>query len=189
MLRLGLSWYLGNDPREVALTTGVRGKPRLAEASPLHFNVTHSDGLALIAFTTIGEIGVDVEAVDRRVESLDIANSNFTRKEAAIIASAGSPDEQAKIFLRFWTRKEAVLKAAGGGLLYGLDSVDVSGEPPGVVDLAVGARSRWLVRDLAGVDGYAAAIAVSPGDWKVREWQFGCGEAMVRVAAEFPGLW
>jgi 4'-phosphopantetheinyl transferase len=188
MLRLGLSWYLGNNPREVALTTGLRGKPRQAEASPLHFNVTHRDCLALIAFTTIGEVDIDVEAVDRRVESLDIANSNFTRKEAEAIAVAGSLEEQRKHFLRFWTRKEAVLKAAGGGLLYGLDSVDVSGEPPG-------GRSRR---------GRGIALAGEGFSWNRRVSRCDCGgsrrlenggaaDRLRRsggsLATHFPGLW
>lgn len=190
MLRLGLGWYLGRSPREIALTMGWRGKPGLVEPSALHFNVTHCGGVGLIAFTTVGEAGIDVEGFDRKVESLDIADANFTRNEARLIAAAGSPDEQTKTFLRFWTRKEAVLKAAGGGLLDGLDSVDVSGEPPGVVEVrAADAQPRWLVRDLAGMDGFASAIAAPPGDWKIREWEIDCAAAMARLVGRFPELW
>src|ERR1700678_798338 len=61
ILRMGLALYLQAIPREVALTTGLYGKPRLAKRSGLYFNVAHSGGLALLAFTTMGEIGVDVE--------------------------------------------------------------------------------------------------------------------------------
>ena len=197
MLRIGLGWYLAQRPGKIGLTTGWRGKPELVEHSPLHFNVTHCGGLALIAFTTIGEVGIDVEAIDRDVESLDIANSNFTRKESRMIAAAASREEQTRVFLRFWTRKEAVLKAAGGGLLHGLDSVDVSEEPPGVVELGgelgEGGASRWLVRDIegidgkAGTDGYAAAIAAPAGNWNMRMWAINLDEAIVRTDARFPG--
>ena len=193
MLRMGLGWYLGKHPGKIELVTGWRGKPELAEASALHFNVTHCHEFALIAFTTAGELGVDVEAIDRTVEAQDIANENFTQNEAALIAAAGTPEEQAKVFLSFWTRKEAVLKATGGGLLHGLHTVDVSDEPPGVVELGgeadAGGGSRWLVRDIEGIEGFASAIAAPVGDWVVRQWPIRCGEAIQRLGAKFPGLW
>jgi 4'-phosphopantetheinyl transferase len=188
MLRMGLGWYLGKAPGEIGLTTGWRGKPRLAEASELHFNVTHCDGLGLIAFTAVGEVGIDVEAVGRDVEALDIANSNFTANEAAAIAAAGSEPEQIAVFLRFWTRKEAVLKAAGGGLLQGLDTVDVSREPPGIVEadgVEAGDESRWLVRDLEGLEGFTGAIAAPPEDWSIRLWTIRNEDAIQRLSTEF----
>lgn len=188
MLRVGLGWYLGEAPGEIGLTNGWRGKPRLAEASGLHFNVTHCDGLGLIAFTTIGEVGIDIEAMGRDIEALDIADSNFTRNEAAAIAAAGAEREQIAVFLRFWTRKEAVLKAAGGGLLQGLDTVDVSSEPPGIVEadgVEAGNGSRWLVRDMKGLDGYVAAIAAPPGEWSIRMWTIRSEDAIQRLSARF----
>jgi 4'-phosphopantetheinyl transferase len=192
MLRLGLCWYLGRTPREIALTTGWRGKPSLAEPLGLHFNVTHCGGLALIAFTTLGEVGIDVEAAQRDVEALDIANSNFTAGEAAIIASAATAEEQASIFLCFWTRKEAVLKATGGGLLQGLDTVDVSQNSPSLVKLSVGSdvsgESCWLVRNLEGIEGFFGAVAAPPGDWSIQEWEIRCEDAFHRFEARFPGI-
>jgi 4'-phosphopantetheinyl transferase len=192
MLRLGLGWYLGRPPREVVLTTGWRGKPCLDEPSGLQFNVTHCDGLALMAFTTGGEVGIDVESVQRNVEALDIANANFTPTEAAMIASVGTAREQSSIFLRFWTRKEAVLKAAGGGLLHGLDTVDVSQDSPSLAKLSGGREARaetcWLLRDLEGIEGFVGAVAAPPGDWSIREWDIRCEDAFRRIEARFPGV-
>jgi 4'-phosphopantetheinyl transferase len=193
MLRVGLGWYLGRVPSRIALTTGWRGKPGLAEPCGLYFNVSHCERLALIAFTTVGEIGIDVEAFQRDVEALEIATADFTAVEAAMIAAAGTRQEQISIFLRLWTRKEAVLKAAGGGLLDGLNSADVSRDPPGVVRLGkdAGGESRWLVRDLGGIDGFAGAVAAPPGgwpgqEWSIREWPIRCEDALHRLAARFP---
>jgi 4'-phosphopantetheinyl transferase len=188
MLRLGLAWYLEQPPREIRLTTGWRGKPRLADPSELHFNVSHCGGLALIAFTTVGEVGVDVEALGRDVEAVDIATSNFTRNEAALIASAPNPEEQVLLFLRFWTRKEAVLKADGCGIFDGLDSVDVSQPAANLVRLREGdnIESGWLVRDLNMVDGFAGSIAAPPGDWSIRKWNIRCEDAIRCFVARFP---
>ena len=105
----------------------------------------------MIAFTTVGEVGIDVEEQQREVEALEIASSHFTEKETAIIAAATTPEEQTSSFFRIWTRKEAVLKAAGCGIQQGLDTIDVSQQHTNLVELLGSpdeiAGTTWLVRD------------------------------------------
>ena len=150
MLRLGLAMYLEKAPQKIALATNRHGKPCVAECSALHFNVSHSGGLGAIAFTTEGEVGIDVEAIRCDVGALEIASAHFTRNEAAMVAAAATAQEQASAFLRLWTRKEAVLKAAGCGLLGGLEGVDVSHEPLDQVKLCGatgdGTESYWRIQ-------------------------------------------
>ena len=157
MLRLGLAWYLESAPRKIALNANHYGKPCLATRSALHFNVSHSGGLGVIAFTTAGEVGIDVEAIRCNVDAVEIASAHFTRREAAMIAEAPTAQAQASAFLRLWTRKESVLKAAGCGLLGGLDAVDVSQEPLNPVRLRgatdASGESCWRVQDLEPIDG------------------------------------
>jgi 4'-phosphopantetheinyl transferase len=171
MLRLGLAWYLQKTPQKILLATNCHGKPHLAEDASLHFNVTHSGGLGLIAFTTLGEVGIDVEAIQRDVEALDIASENFTSNEAAMIAEARTPQDQTSIFLHLWTRKEAVLKAAGCGIPRGLDTVDVSQQPVNIVRFSSApggiTESCWRVQDLESIDGFTGAIAAPVGDWSI----------------------
>jgi len=186
MLRLGLGWYLGRAPREILLSVGPFGKPYLAGRAELFFNVAHCDGLGVIAFSTLGEVGVDVEAAHRTVEAMEIASAFFTAREAESIASAGQ--EQNSAFLRIWTRKEAVLKAVGCGLQQSLDSLDVTEELVGLNDGAtVSGASRWRVLDLAPKHGFAAAIAAAPGAWSVEAWDVSCEDAVERVLGRFPG--
>ena len=97
-------------------------------SAAVRFNVTHSEGLGLIAFSIASEVGIDVETIGRDVEMLELAAANFTTNEAAMVAAAQTEDEQARFFFRLWTRKEAVLKAAGCGIANGLKGVDVSCE-------------------------------------------------------------
>lgn len=174
VVRLGLAWYLNKTPGEVTLTTGEYGKPHLTDPSGLYFNVTHAQELGLIAFTTIGEVGIDVEKVRQVIEALEIASTNFTRNESAMIAAAVTQREQARTFLRLWTRKEAVLKATGFGIVRGLDTVDVSQHSAQLVSLdGVNDAPRgscWLLRDLELRDGFVGAIAAPPGDWSIRQW-------------------
>ncbi len=182
MLRLGLARYLETTPQKIVMATNRHGKPFLAEGSALHFNVSHSGGLGAIAFTTVGEVGIDVESIQRDVEALEIATANFTRSETAMIAAADSAQEQARIFLRFWTRKEAVLKAAGCGLLGGLEGFDVSRAPLDQIRLcsATGEmdESDWRIRDLELMEGFAGAVAAPTGDWSVRQHSLDCEETI-----------
>jgi 4'-phosphopantetheinyl transferase len=174
MLRMGLAWYLDKAPQEIILTTDSRGKPYLAESSALHFNVTHCEGLGLIAFTTLGEVGIDVEDSHRDVEALDVASANFTSNETAMIAAAETLREQASVFLRLWTRKEAVLKASGHGIQGGLATFDVSQQPPAMVKLSrasdVDSETCWLVQDLELANEFTGAVAAPAGDWSILQW-------------------
>jgi 4'-phosphopantetheinyl transferase len=179
MLRLGLAWFLGRPPQEIALTMNRHGKPSLAEASALKFNVTHSEGMGLIAFTTVGEVGIDVEAIEREVEALEMASANFTMNEAAMVAAANTAQEQASIFLHLWTRKEAVLKAVGRGIVDGLNAVDVSQEPVNRVRLKDDiADSYWRIRDMEGIEGFVGAIAAPAGDWSILQKIVTCEEVL-----------
>jgi 4'-phosphopantetheinyl transferase len=173
MLRLGLAKYLGRDPRTIELVMNSYGKPYLPEAAGLWFNVSHSGNMGLIAFATVGEVGIDVEARQDGIEVLEIAAANFTYKEQLRIAAAVTQEEQISIFLRLWTRKEAVLKAVGRGIGSGLEMVDVAHESLNLVYLAdVGERTAetcWKVMDLELADGYAAALAAPAGEWSVSQ--------------------
>lgn len=185
MLRFGLAWYLHKTPAESRLTTGWRGKPRLAEDLGLFFNVAHSDGLGMLAFATSGEVGIDVESTHREVEGVDIAAIHFTPTEAAMIAAANTVEEQNRMFLRLWTRKEAVLKAAGTGIAAGLDAVDVSQGTGSVVRFGTApdgvSESWWLIQDINPINGFIGAVAAQRGDWSVMQWQISCDDFIHRV--------
>lgn len=189
MLRLGLGWYLGRNPREIVLRVGKYGKPYVDGG--LFFNVSHCRALGVIGFATQGEVGVDVEAMDRSVEAMEIASSYFTANETAWIASHGMEAERARAFLRLWTRKEAVLKAAGWGIVHGLDRVDVLEElvtlDAGAIEAANSGRLDWRVRDLPRTDGHWGAIAAASADWSMLQWNIGWETMAARFQSRFPG--
>jgi 4'-phosphopantetheinyl transferase len=109
-----------------------------------------------------------------------------------MIAAAATPAEQAGVFLRLWTRKEAVLKAAGCGLLGGLDGVDVSQEPLNPVRLHgatdSSAESCWRVQDLELIGGFAGAVAAPAGNWSVVERPVGYEEAIGGLRGRISGV-
>jgi 4'-phosphopantetheinyl transferase len=102
--------------------TGEFGKPALAGARAggrLSFNISHTRGLVACAIAE-DEVGVDVETADRRVD-LNLARSVFAPEEERLLNSAPAA-ARASLFLRFWTLKEAFIKATGEGLARPLKS-------------------------------------------------------------------
>jgi 4'-phosphopantetheinyl transferase len=130
-LRVILGGYLGAPPAEVSYSENAFGKPGLggnrADAG-LSFNTSHSDALALIAVSRCRRLGIDIERLRPLVEAERIAASYFAAGEAAAFAALPAGDRVAG-FYNAWTRKEAVVKALGGGLSIPLDSFEVSLRP------------------------------------------------------------
>ena len=109
---------------ELAFAAGEFGKPRLAQAPALHFNLAHSDDTAVIAISNAGEVGVDVEVQREVPDASALAVLHFTPEERNELASAPA-DQVDRVFLRGWTRKEACLKAVGVGLSLAPSSFEV----------------------------------------------------------------
>jgi 4'-phosphopantetheinyl transferase len=124
-LRLILSRYLTIDPAEIQFCYSPYGKPTLAAdcvSWPLHFNLSHSQGLALYAVTCDRLVGVDLEWI-RPIEAANLAARFFSDQEYQQLAQL-EPVEQQAAFFRAWTIKEAYLKAIGRGI-GGLEQVEV----------------------------------------------------------------
>jgi 4'-phosphopantetheinyl transferase len=118
LLRCLLGAYLGLDPAQVRFAFGTYGKPRLDPVcSPhgLQFNLSHAANAAIFAFCRGRSVGVDVEQVDPNVAWDSVAPRFFHAGEVAVLRRL-LPPEQARTFFRFWTVKEAYLKARGWGL-------------------------------------------------------------------------
>jgi 4'-phosphopantetheinyl transferase len=167
VLRWLLAREVGCDPQDVGLSAGAHGKLSIEDAG-IEFNVAHSKGVALIALSRVGTVGIDIEHVDRQVEALDVARSSFHTDEVARLEQTVE-GERAVAFYRCWTRKEAVVKADGCGLMLPLNSftvgMDEGSAAEEVVRLGAGSGSHeanetsYYVRDLRVGDGLVAALA------------------------------
>lgn len=148
-LRALLSDRTGVPAASLEFAYGPNGKPVLAApaASGWHFNLSHSADLAVYAFSRAGDVGVDVEVLRALRESDAIAASIFSPMERAAYASL-RPGERARGFLRCWTRKEALMKALGGGFSESPQPRDLSPHPD------------WRVRNFLPAWGFVAAFAV-----------------------------
>lgn len=128
-----LASYLGRDPKDLAFTRTVEGKPQLASAeSGIWFNLSNTRGLVACAVARAKELGVDVENTAAREANLDVARRYFSEAECRAL-EARPPEERPARFFQYWTLKEAYLKARGLGLSYPLDAFTLEIAPDSAV--------------------------------------------------------
>lgn len=143
-LRKRLGAIVGQDPSSLRFEYGDQGKPALADGPC--FNLSHAGGFACLAVHPDLEVGLDIEA-HRDVED-EIADRFFSASEVAALSHLSGQDRQAGFF-RCWTRKEAVIKALGGGLSIPLDAFDVSLDERAAtldrLDPAYGTAADWAL--------------------------------------------
>ncbi|HEV7491722.1 MAG TPA: 4'-phosphopantetheinyl transferase superfamily protein [Rhodanobacteraceae bacterium] len=153
-----------NLPEAPEIARTDRGKPYAPALAGIDFNLSHARDHVLIAIARNQPLGVDLERVDRRIEIVDLARRYFARAEADALEALPETARPAA-FLRLWTCKEAVLKAIGEGLSFGLDRVaftlGAGGIPIGPVALATeaGPPHEWRVALLEPADGFLGALA------------------------------
>lgn len=163
MLRCLLGCYLGRDPAEIKIAYGTAGKPVALNACGIEFNVTHSGQRAAVAVTRGCEIGIDREQRRIVAEMDSIARRYFCDGEAAAIMGL-SEGERERAFFCCWARKEAYIKATGGGLEIPLHAFEVNVNPHAPARLLHVEGSRdaaagWTLRDLWLHPDDAAAVA------------------------------
>lgn len=118
LLRTRLSQYTDVGPAAWTFDALPGGKPFIASASgqpALAFNLSHTHGFVACAIAPGGEVGIDVESVDRALDGRRIATRYFSKAENDWL-DACDGRERAIRFIELWTLKEAYIKAIGRGL-------------------------------------------------------------------------
>ena len=132
LVRLTLSIYGPTAPTEWRFVTNAHECPFVetsqAGTPPLHFNVSHTDGLVALAVTRGHRIGVDVERVTRKVTD-GVAERHFAPAEVRALRALPDADQH-RAFFEYWTLKEAYIKARGKGLALPLDAFAFGLRPP-----------------------------------------------------------
>lgn len=179
LLRQLLGSYLQLPAHQIAFVYGEHGKPELAAEqaqSGARFNISHAQGVALLAFTWHREVGVDIEQVRPLDDGEQIAERFFSKQEVAVF-TAVPPEQKSQAFFNCWTRKEAFIKVIGEGLSCPLDSFDVTlkpGEPAELLQVkgSQEAAARWKLENLEPATGYAGAVIAEGREWRLRTWQW-----------------
>jgi 4'-phosphopantetheinyl transferase len=172
-LRRILGGYCECPPAEICFRANRFGKPELAgEPSSLHFSLSHSRCVAVLAVAHGHPVGVDVEEV-KPIER-EVADGHFSASELSQLS--GLPgDAWLSSFYRCWTRKEAILKAEGVGLSRALDSFDVGvlpDQPPALLGTRQQFSYPWKLYDVSPASGTTGALAIAHSNARLAYFSF-----------------
>jgi 4'-phosphopantetheinyl transferase len=149
--------YLHVDPSSVRLARAPTRKPELLGA-PLRVSLAHSGEVALVAVTKSHDVGVDVETLRDGVDRWSLVDHALTPRERHRL-EAVPPMQRASAFLSMWTRKEALLKAAGVGLAVDPRLVELDGPSIRALPPELGSVADWILFDLP-LPNHVGAVAV-----------------------------
>ena len=138
----------------------------------MQFNLSHSQGLGLLAVSGEHRLGVDVEALRESVDYANIARRFFAPAEVEELLALPI-EQQPQAFFTCWTRKEAYIKGLGQGLAVPLDRFTVSltpGQPPRLSDSA--GTGDWRLFEIEPGGGFIAALAVEGAVAGIRCWDW-----------------
>jgi 4'-phosphopantetheinyl transferase len=171
LTRIVAGGLLGIAPGDVSFETacancgGPHGKPKMP-GGVLEFSITHSRRRVGVAFAHHLPVGIDVEDVTADRLGAALALTVLAPAEQAALASLPE-DRRSDGFLRYWTRKEALLKATGLGLSVSPELVTVTapGDSPALLAWTATpalAQPAYL-HDLDPGPAQVAALAVLGG--------------------------
>ena len=177
LLRETLSRLVDAEPAELALEFTGHGKPQLKEnRQNIQFNLSHSGEVVMLGVAREMEIGVDVEQIRPLSRRDQIAQGILSPEEWSLYSELSEHQRQ-QAFFTIWTRKEAIVKAVGRGLLFPLTELEVSFQQGEARLLrfgeAVGDDVPWHLSEITCPAGYLAALATkSPIEsLEVHDWQ------------------
>jgi 4'-phosphopantetheinyl transferase len=163
ILRRLVAERLGLAPDAVAFIYRDHGRPAVVGDSTLDFNLSHSGNRAMFAFSRNARVGADLEALDQDLDVMALAERYFHPNETTALRQLPQPLRR-PAFFACWTRKEAIVKATGDGLLAApLDAFEVSVAPDAPPRILAAARlvpDAWSLHTIDELPGYAATIAV-----------------------------
>lgn len=153
-----LAQHLDLHTQQIQIAISPLGKPYLAQPMhALHFNISHSQHIGLIALSTKHAIGIDIEAVYPLQDKRFLLKEILSAEEQHYCAQ--SQDDSA--FFKCWTGKEAAVKAMGTGIQQPLSAISML--PTGELDYRVSLEQylpdlqAW---QLPVAEGYVASLAL-----------------------------
>jgi 4'-phosphopantetheinyl transferase len=153
-----LSRYVGRPPHTLLFGTGRHGKPYLRGPGAPKFNLSHTDGWALLAVCD-SEVGVDVERIRTDLDPVALAERFFSRREVVAVRSGGPA-----LFFRYWVCKESYAKALGKGLRNGMPEVALTLPADGPAGGPTEMTGSWRLYELAPDPDCPAALVVGARD-------------------------
>lgn len=121
LLKFFLAKHVGLDIDKINLEVDSNKKPYLPNHSSVFFNISHAGDYGLIAIAKY-PVGVDIEYINKEFNYKEILQNVFNKNE---IESIENSNDKQQTFYKFWTRKEAIVKAIGKGIDEGFSEISV----------------------------------------------------------------
>jgi 4'-phosphopantetheinyl transferase len=166
LVRTVLSRYAPVAPGDWVFDVTAYGRPEIANAAAsdaqLSFSISHTHSMIVLGVTRLRALGVDVENVEARRVSIDLAERFFAPEEAAALAGI-APERQQDRFFEYWTFKESYIKARGLGLHLSLDKFSFRYPHERGVEMAIhpelqDSPERWQFWQLRPKPEYLLAV-------------------------------
>jgi 4'-phosphopantetheinyl transferase len=164
---LGDLWAL--PPGALRLSRDAYGRPYLdAGTHRVDLNWSHSGERLIAACAERSRVGVDIELLCPRPKALALSERYFDPVETERLRTlTDDPARLEREFTRLWCAKEAVLKAHGRGLSFGLDRLRFAPDADGIArlvacDPALGVPDEWRIEAWAPEPAYWATVAWRP---------------------------
>ncbi|MEO7103711.1 MAG: 4'-phosphopantetheinyl transferase superfamily protein [Gemmatimonadaceae bacterium] len=154
-----LAAQVGVATDAIEIYAAPKGKPLLRNDASLHFSISHSQGIAMLAVTRLAPVGVDIEQMRAVPNAETILRRFFTHEDVSAILSDDNRDFR---FMEAWTRSEARVKVRGA-------SVWEAATPD----------PETIVRRLDAPDGFAASIAVASALYEVTQYNISVADVVV----------
>jgi 4'-phosphopantetheinyl transferase len=170
LLRSLLGETVGHLPEKLRIKKTKFGKPYLEDFPDFEFNIAHSNNRLLISVGSKCRLGIDIEICKPRNNLPGLVKKCFAKEEQFFWG--GLPDTEQHIeFYRFWTRKEAFVKATGQGIALGLHNCVINPEKPEEflrIPKHCGSISEWHLHDInLGLD-VCSALVTNKQNAKIR---------------------
>jgi len=172
-LRQILALHAGANPASLRFHCDAYGKPTLLPPHDgVHFNLTHSGDLGLLAIAP-APIGIDAECIDPRLDWDALTRRVTSDDEREALRRCPPVSEQRAAFFRLWTRKEAYIKGRGLGLSLPLSAITVPVTAlPGPGDIRVEAvwddGQPWCLWDLEVPESHMASLCYAGTLYRLR---------------------
>lgn len=163
LLRLLIGNYLNLNPAELVFAYNEFGKPFINDnLNELQFNISHSDDMAVFAFSRSGEIGADIEKVKVIDDMQGVMNICFTGYEKDWFNDINA-ESRVESFYKVWTIKEAFIKAIGRGFSFDPKDVELTNESGNQmlirkINSNEFAGKKYRVKTIDGIPGYIISL-------------------------------
>lgn len=177
-LKYLLAYYSGCSPKAIMLAYLRHGKPVIDMSRNRHdlrFNVSHTDEMIVCAVGTQYDLGIDVESMQKDVDTAHLARLILTATERDLYRQRNEALDVRRL-MQAWVLKEAAVKASGRGLNFPLPEILSGPRADAWMALDSPASSgdikRWWAKLVPIHETYACALVceiMRPG-FKVYDW-------------------